>query len=369
MQAELTAVNLTDAATQWRNRPDDERYLSLADLRDAVAQRKAESWTAQQSAASCRVLPEADGLKVQVWNNTRGERQALEFSNYSFTQFAGLAKSPAGYLRTLPAELAAINLQWCLENRAARENALILGQTNGHNELRAVTSTSYGRIWDLDVVTAVERVNGDGRWQVPAASYATSNPRRATTLYASDRDVFIFLVDPNTQVEVAGRQYFRGFFTWNSEVGASTFGLTTFLYDHVCDNRIVWGATEVRELKIRHTGGAPERFAYEGARYLKRYAEESTYSTVETIKRASAYELPHKEKDSVEKWLTDRGFTASVAASSVAAANQEEGGARSLLDIVNGITAYARGLKHTDVRVDLETKAGRLLHLVAEGRG
>jgi len=363
MQSTISTV-LTEASTQWRNRPDDERFLSLADLKQAVEQRKRESWTTQQSAASCRVVPESDGLKLQVWNNSKGESNLLDFSNYSFGQFAGLAKSPAGYLRTLPAELAAINLQWCLENRAARENALILGQTNGHNELRAVTSTSYGRIWDLDVVNAVERVNGDGRWQIPAASYATSNPRRATTLYASDRDVFIFLVDPNTQVEVAGRRYFRGFFTWNSEVGAATFGLTTFLYDHVCDNRIIWGATEVKELKIRHTGGAPERFAYEGARYLKRYAEESTYNTVETIKKAAAYELPHAKSDSVERWLKDRGFTSSVAQSAVAAADQEEGGARSLLDIINGITAYARGLKHTDARVDLETKAGKLLDIV-----
>jgi len=49
----------------------------------------------------------------------------------------------------------------------------------------------------------------------------------------------------------------------------------------------------------------------------------------------------------------------------VAAADQEEGGARSLMDIVNGITAYARGFKHTDARVDLETKAGKLLELVS----
>jgi hypothetical protein len=57
-----------------------------------------------------------------------------------------------------------------------------------------------GRIWDSQVVAAVERVNEDGRWQIPAASYQARNPKRATTLYASDRDVFIFLVDPNNPV-------------------------------------------------------------------------------------------------------------------------------------------------------------------------
>ena len=40
-------------------------------------------------------------------------------------------------------------------------------------------------------VDAIRRANQDGYWKVPAASYSTSNPKRATTLYASDRDVFL----------------------------------------------------------------------------------------------------------------------------------------------------------------------------------
>ena len=58
-------------------------------------------------------------------------------------------------------------------------------------------------------------------------------------------------VDPKNPVEVNGEQLFRGFYTWNSEVGSAVFGLTTFLYRYVCDNRIIWGATDVKELRIR----------------------------------------------------------------------------------------------------------------------
>jgi hypothetical protein len=92
-----------------------------------------------------------------------------------------------------------------------------------------VASTSYDRIRDARVVEAVERVNGDGHSQDPAASYATMNPKRATTLYASDRDVFILLVDPKNPVEVGSAQLFCGFFARDSEVGSATVGLTTFL--------------------------------------------------------------------------------------------------------------------------------------------
>ncbi|HLF96971.1 MAG TPA: DUF932 domain-containing protein, partial [Methylococcaceae bacterium] len=248
-----------------------------------------------------------------------------------------------------------------------REDALVLAQSNGENHLRAMTSQSYGRIWDSQVVDAVERVNQSGRWEIPSATYTTKNPKRATTLYASDRDVFIFLVDPKNPVEVNGEALFRGFYTWNSEVGAATFGLCTFLYRYVCDNRIIWGATNVRELRIRHTGGAPERFGWEGEKYLRRYAEESTLPLIEGIKQAQNTPIPLNvgKGDTVESWLQSRGFTKSQAKASVDAANAEEGKARSVWDIVNGITAYARSIPCTDDRVDLETKAGKLMPTVA----
>jgi hypothetical protein len=314
----MSTTNLHTASREWASRPDDQRFPFLAELKASVLQRRRESWTA---------TPQANQL------------------------------------RALPPELAAINLQWGLEHNALREDALVLAQSNGSRHVRAMTSSSYGRIWDHQVVQAVERVNPDGRWQIPASSRATTNPRRATTLYASDRDVFIFLVDPNNPVEVGGETLFRGFYTWNSEVGSAVFGLCTFLYRYVCDNRIIWGATDVKELRIRHTGGAPERFSYEGERYLRRYAEESTAKLVEGIKAAKAKEIPLNagKGDTVESWLQARGFTKAQAKASVDAANAEEGQARSIWDIVNGVTAYARSVANTDSRVELEAKAGKLM--------
>ncbi|MDE2010225.1 MAG: DUF932 domain-containing protein, partial [Candidatus Omnitrophica bacterium] len=291
-------------------------------------------------------MPSDGGIAVEVYDGTKGENRQLVPTNWAFGQLCQYAQAPASYLRKLPAELACINLQWGLERSPLRDESLVLAQSNGHNQIRAITSTSYGRIWDHQVVEAVEKANYDGRWQIPAASYATSNPKRATTLYASDRDVFIFLVDPKNPIEVGGEQLFRGFYTWNSEVGSATFGLCTFLYRYVCDNRIIWGATDVQELRIRHTGGAPERFAYEGAKYLRRYAEESTTKLIEGIKSAQNKEIPLNEGrgDTVESWLQDRGFTKAQAKASVDSAIAEEGRARTIWDVVNGITAYARSM-------------------------
>lgn len=358
----MQQTNINAASVQWATRPDDQRFLSLEELQAHVDARKERSWTETTDPDKLRIIP-ANGnrLAVQVFDYTKGENRELEPTNWAFGQLSRYASAPAAYIRKLPAQLAAINLQWGLEHIPERENVLTLSD---EDTLRAMTSTTYGRIYDAQVVQAVRRVNQNGNWKIPAASYQTQNPRRATTLYASDRDVFIFLVDDEHPIEVDGEQLFRGFITGNSEVGAASFWLTTFLYRFVCDNRIIWGPTNIRELRIRHTGGAPERFGREGSHYLTRYANEATAAITDTIKQAKNYEIPNAEKpgDGWEKWLKDRGFTATVSREAVQTAQAEEGQARSLWDIVNGITAYARKIQTTDDRVELETKAGNLLN-------
>lgn len=363
----VATTNITRASHEWASRPEDQRFLTLQELKASVLKRKSESWTVTPMTSDLRVMEtQQGGMGVEVYDPTSAQKRLLAPSHFAFGQLAQYAQAPAGYLRKLPTQLAAINLQWGLEKSPMRDDALVLAQSNGHHALRAMTSTSYGRIWDHQVVEAVEKVNHDGRWQIPSATYTTKNPRRATTLYASDRDVFIFLVDPANPVEVAGETLYRGFYTWNSEVGSSVFGLTTFLYRYVCDNRIIWGATEVKELRIRHTGGAPDRFAYEGERYLQRYADESTAKLVEGIKAAKELDIAKSlpETKTMADWLQSRGFTKAESKASVDAAVAEEGKARSLWDIVNGVTAYARSIQHTDERVALETKAGKLMDIL-----
>jgi len=92
-----------------------------------------------------------------------------------------------------------------------------------------------------------------------------------TTLYASDRDVFLFLVDDLNPIE-AGRLpdgspdlYFRGFYCWNSEVGAKTLGIASFYLRAVCQNRNLWGVEDFEEITIRHSKYAASRFAHEAA--------------------------------------------------------------------------------------------------------
>src|SRR4030095_12104206 len=61
-------------------------------------------------------------------------------------------------------------------------------------------------------------------------------------LYASDRDVFMFMIDGGSLLDAGPRAKLnRGFIVKNSEVGAGKMDLWTFIFNTVCGNNIIWG--------------------------------------------------------------------------------------------------------------------------------
>ena len=106
--SQFTGTVLTEASRQWATRPDDQRYTTMAALKEAVAKRRTQSWTAAPKPADLKVLPQyGGGLGVEVFDPTAGQSKILTPSHWSFNQLAQAANAPAGYLRKLPAELAA----------------------------------------------------------------------------------------------------------------------------------------------------------------------------------------------------------------------------------------------------------------------
>jgi hypothetical protein len=158
----------------------------------------------------------------------------------------------------------------------------------------------------------------------------------------------------------------RGFYVWNSEVGSATFGLATFTYDDVCDNRIIWGQADFAELRIRHTSGGPHRFVAQAAPQLRAYGNAGTGDVVATVRAAKAREVG-RDKDAVLAWMKQRGFTLPEAGAAYTAAQRDKRGynPRTVWGLVQGMTDVAHGIAHTDDRVALESRAGRLLEAVA----
>jgi uncharacterized protein (DUF736 family) len=268
--------------------------------------------------------------------------------------------------------------------KTSRENNdyLSVKLDDGRLELRAVTGPDYGRIFDHELVAAVQRIAGDGvgdtRWKVPGVldwSSMTYNPRvdvtkETTTLYAGDRDVFLFLVDDLNPIE-AGRLadgspdlYFRGFYCWNSEVGSKTLGLASFYLRAVCQNRNLWGVEDFQELTLRHSKYVASRFAHEAAPALLAFANTSPAPFVAGIK-AARERIVARDDDDRRTFLKGRGFSKAETTKIIDTVLAEEGRPpESVFDFVQGITAVARAKTHQDARLDLETRARRLLEAV-----
>ena len=290
-------------------------------------------------------------------------------------QLSSLASSPAGYLRKLPASIAAINLQYGLQSLRS-ENAKLY---YSDDELYAATGTEYGRVHDIELVRAVQKIAGSGtgetRWKIPGVmDWSTSkhnpfvNPTKdTTTLYASDRDVFMFLVDDTHPIEIGKLPngdpdlIFRGFYVWNSEVGSKTLGISTFMLRGVCQNRNIWGQEDKHSLIIRHSKNAPNRFAQEAEPALLDYSTQSSTGILYNINQARSAVVASND-DERTNYLKTNGFNAKQAQHIInTVIKAEDVKPKSVWDFVQGITAVARDLKHTDERIQLEMLAGKMM--------
>ncbi|MDY7096580.1 MAG: DUF932 domain-containing protein [Pseudomonadota bacterium] len=368
-------------SSEWFSRPDDERYLSLSELYASVKGRAERSRTRTVESAAIRVEAHRDDPENLALILPEAEAPVAP-THWSFGQLASLVSAPAAYLRQLPAPLAGINLQYGLTSHRA-EQIKTLETEDGRTELRAVTGPDYGRIYDHELVAAVQKIAGNGtgdtRWKVPGTldwSSGVYNPmvditKDTTTLYASDRDVFLFLVDDMNPIE-AGKLpdgspdlYFRGFYCWNSEVGAKTLGIASFYLRAVCQNRNLWGVEDFQEISIRHSKYAANRFAHEAAPALTRFADSSPRPFVEGI-RAARERIVARNDDDRTDFLRRRGFSKAETARIVETVLAEEGRPpESVFDFVQGITAVARSKPQQDARLDMEGKAKKLLERAA----
>jgi hypothetical protein len=354
-------------SSEWFSRPDDERYLSLTDLYDAVRRRTERAQT--RTVESCNVKVEASRDSAErLALIVPGRDEPVAPTHWSFGQLCSLVGAPSSFMRQLPAPLAGINLQHGLLSHRA-ELLKTLEADDGRVELRAVTGPDYGRIWDHELVAAVKKIAGNGigdtRWKVPGVldwSTMIHNPfvdvtKDTTTLYASDRDVFLFLADDTNPIE-AGRLpdgspdlYFRGFYCWNSEGWQQDTRHCEFLPARRLHEPQSVGCRKFEEITIGHSKFAAQRFAHEAAPALTRFADSSPAPFVAGI-RAAREQIVARSDEDRDSFLRKRGFSKSETMKIIETVLYEEGHPpESVFDFVQGITALARGKAHQDARL------------------
>jgi hypothetical protein len=362
-------MELMQANRQWSSRPDDERFLSLLSLNDHVQSQRQLSAAKVVSSRALTLHPVEGDSEALMLTGPNGA--PVSITNWSFGQLAARAGAPAGYLRDIPAPLAADCLNYGLHQRDIAECGVLLTRQDGQATARAVTGPNYGRIWNSTITESLVRTFGDGvtgTFKVPGEFGVQGQPitKQSTTLYASDRDMWVFLADETNRIELPNRRngkmgsLARGFFVWNSEVGATTFGIGAFLFDYMCGNHIIWGAEEYQELRIRHTSGAPDRWIEQARPAIEAMSKSSAIGITQALQAAQA-----KRIENVDEFLNHRFTKSQTSAIKAAHMADEQRPIETLWDVSTGITAYAREIQHTNDRVSLEREAGKVLKLAA----
>lgn len=306
-------ATLTMASAQYMNRPKDESFASLDALIEHKRHEQARSKEVTYNIRDLRVVPAADDVMIA---SPKGQAQ---FTHWSFSQMARMIKAPAGYLRTLSPAIIAEAMNHGITSGMGDTATLLVKAPNGNPlpVVRAITSETYGRVWDADLYDAANRMvfqskssgTGDG-WTAPP----TWSGESAGT-WAGDRDSFVIRVDggsivndPSLRAGKDGRMY-RGIIIRNSEVGAASIVIDWVLFQYICGNLMLWGATIDRKFRRRHVGANAVRDSIRELGSLARQWTTRSASQDEAILRGlMTRELAHTP-EAVQAEMVKMGYT------------------------------------------------------------
>ena len=186
-------------------------------------------------------------------------------------------------------------------------------------------------------------------------------------VYAGDRDMFVFLVNPDRIIDDGGKGLMRGVFVWNSEVGAGAFKVRTFLMENCCSNHICWNTSAVKDLRIIHRKGSIGAFGHKMTVQLRDYTEMSTSSEQNMVKAARQYEIAPDQEAVVNRLydIKSLALTRDDLANGWDYAVKYEDAARSApttaWGFVHGLTRYSQQSPYADARAPVRCGCWRYL--------
>lgn len=390
-------MELMQASHEWATRPPDERFWDLKEMLTATVGHMNNS-----AVGDCRLerltfktVETAKGGPELV---LKGESKAATIGHYAFGQISRLLGAPANYLRTLPSELVAKNLNHGVAQYEDKNRVMSLLLRKGDvPHVRAALSEDYTRIWNCQIVNQMQPLTRQG-WRVPPARPAGQDDPRARParkedltilrgalsvkegdmispagLYASEKDMFAFMINEQNPIEVSGKPLGRGFFLENSEVGDRAFKVTTFLYNYTCGNHIVWGVSDVKSMRVVHRGKASDKAFGSMQIQLREYAETSANELQGKIKKAQDFYLTNKGGakavvDDVIEFLIGKRVPLSAQqigdAFTAALKHPQDHGdcsPASAWGFAQGLSRISQDSDYADARVEIDRAAGKIV--------
>ena len=357
------AVSAYTAHREWVSRPPDERYVSVQALHEAARARRDRTEARDIDTAGLRT--EAVTTGDLVLHEPSGRTAAL--THWSFGQLATIAGAPANYLRTLPAEIASSAINYGLQRQRREQQQLFVERTAPWT-VHAITSQRYARVHHTELAARVlDLMVQHPAWHLPLGykdgEYGAE--RVPSGAYLGDRDMFLFLVDGNRDLEdptdCTQSGLFRGFILRNSDVGAAALTLDVFLYRYVCGNHVIWGFQHVAGFRRRHIGASIEEAWTTSLDEVRTALDADTADDRAVLQRAATHELGPTRDAVVDAVVRRLDLSQKQAAEAYTIAEAHETNPRSVWGYVQGLTRLSQRTPWQDGRFALDRAASRLL--------
>ena len=280
-----------------------------------------------------------------------GGHTDYSLNDWSFSQMCRMANVSKETINRLSTKTASRAFEETLPHSQKPLQILTTGST-----IRSMHGVSYTRLWNADLLNVVRESAADF---TPPQKAMDEN---STGLYCGEQDLFAFLIDPTGWVEIGGEAFAPGFFVWNSEVGRRSLGIQTFWFQRICQNHIVWDATEVIDFSRKHTANVRDGLAEVRSRIenLERRRNERRDTFFAVLQKALTTRLGDNAEDAA-KALTAHGLPRGLAKEALELARQQ--GGFTIFSIVDALTRLSQRVSYAGDRAELDAKIGALLAL------
>lgn len=360
-------------SAQWASRPMDERHPTKESLMSYLLERDSLSSSHIMRIGDLRPVLDGDQVCFDI-----GGGEILRPTNYSFQQIGQEFGVPTGFMRQALNDAPRLVVD-ILEHshRKVAEPDKQVGLYRARRNIRGVTGPNYGRILDSELAQALFKACDESGsiWEVPTAFLQPGDQfecvdvtQEATTLYASDRDIVLLLVDQRNPIQAGfvtdprtGERvpdlYFRGIVVRQGECGGVGLTISTFLYRWICANRSIREQKGFEKVVLAHRSGARDAFYDKLVPALRAFVNGGTVGIADGLMRAKDAQLVRSDEEAQLRLTATFGFAPDVAAAIVGRAVEHESPMRSAFDFVREITAAAKAIPHQDKRLLLERQA------------
>jgi hypothetical protein len=189
-----------------------------------------------------------------------------------------------------------------------------------------------------------------------------------TGAYLGDRDMFLFLVDGNRDLDDPTDRtragLFRGFILRNSDVGAAALTLDMFLFRQICGNHVIWGFQHVAGFRRRHIGSSIQDAWTSSLDGVRAALDDDTANDRTLLLRATTQEIGPTRDAVLETAVRRTDVSQKQAAEAYMLAEEHETNPRSIWGFVQGLTRLSQRTPWQDGRYVLDRAASRLLATV-----